>query len=79
MLWPLQEAHCTFVVNTLREIHRKNFSSAPHFTPLENVDPRRQVTKLISPNNTVVGSTELARQETLNALLERMSVFQIRV
>ena len=49
MLWPLQEAQCTFVVNTLRELHRKNFSSAPHFSPFENVDPRRQVTKLISP------------------------------
>ena len=55
------------------------FLFAPHFTPLRTVDPGRQVTKLISLNNSVAGSTEPARQETLTALLERMSAFQIRV
>ena len=38
-------------------------ASAPHFTPLDNVNPGRQVTKPTSPNNIFAGSTEPCSRE----------------
>ena len=59
---------------TGRIFHLRRF-----FSPLEKVDARRQVIKLISPNNTVVGSTELDRQETSNSLLKECQCSRFRV
>ena len=71
MLRTLQESHCHRRSEHTGIDPQELFSFAPLFTPLDTEDPGRQVTKLISPNNTVAGSTEQARQETLNALLEK--------
>ena len=43
-------------------------ASAPHFTPTDKVNQRRQVTTPTSPNNIFAGSTELCSRESLTIL-----------